>query len=360
MGWRRIWWRARVLPAAAVMAFVSTAGWLQRYELHDLFHDRPALLPAAAVGLFVWLLLGCAIFFYQDWLKAQRLRQRVLAMTGIPRVWPEFGIVRLIKRVPDPLEWLLKPVLQTAWGKQRAREWQQASFGTKGSRYLLILFGCAALMGVLAFQLGGALLAITLALIAPLAPYRLVASRARQNLALFSQQVPAALDAVAAGASAGLSFQQSLHFAAGELPAPMRDHLARVDRKLQLGQPVERVLERWAGTADEEGLTLAVDGILLQRQMGGDLIGMLQRSAQLARDRIELQQEVQAVTAQGRLSAWVIGGLVPISAALLLASNPRYIDVLFNTLLGQVLLVIAIGLQLLGWLIISRLIRVRY
>jgi tight adherence protein B len=72
------------------------------------------------------------------------------------------------------------------------------------------------------------------------------------------------------------------------------------------------------------------------------------------------KREVRAVTAQGRLSGWVVGGLVPASAVILLLSNPRYIDVLFNTLPGQALLVLALLLQLVGWLIISRLVQLDY
>jgi tight adherence protein B len=94
--------------------------------------------------------------------------------------------------------------------------------------------------------------------------------------------------------------------------------------------------------------------------MGGNLVSILRNTASLARERSELEREVKAVTAQGRLSGWVIGALVPISAGLLLATNPRYIDILFNTIIGQALLVVALGLQLIGWLVISRLIRVRY
>ena len=90
------------------------------------------------------------------------------------------------------------------------------------------------------------------------------------------------------------------------------------------------------------------------------MIRMLEETANLLRGRIELDREVRAVTAQGRLSGFVIAALVPVSAGILLAFNPRYIDVLFDTLIGQMLVVVALALQLLGWAIISRLLRIRY
>jgi tight adherence protein B len=82
--------------------------------------------------------------------------------------------------------------------------------------------------------------------------------------------------------------------------------------------------------------------------------------ATLLRDRLELQREVRSVTAQGRLSGWVIGALVPVSAGILLTFNPQYIKILFDTLIGQLVLVTVILLQIIGWVLISRLIRIRY
>jgi tight adherence protein B len=87
---------------------------------------------------------------------------------------------------------------------------------------------------------------------------------------------------------------------------------------------------------------------------------MLEESADLLRGRVELEREVRAVTTQGRLTGSVIAALVPVSAGILLAFNPRYIDVLFDTLIGQLLVVVAFVLQLVGWAIISRMVRIRY
>jgi tight adherence protein B len=87
---------------------------------------------------------------------------------------------------------------------------------------------------------------------------------------------------------------------------------------------------------------------------------MLDDAAALLRDRHELEREVRAITAQGRLSGAIVAGLVPVSAGFLLLFNPGYLDILFNTLIGQVLVVLTIAFQLAGWYVISRLVRVRY
>ncbi|MFP3852714.1 MAG: type II secretion system F family protein [Anaerolineales bacterium] len=342
------------------MAGTTGAAWLFRESLHQLVTTRGGLIPAAVAALVVWLAVGGLVLIIRSRLMADQLRERTSSLTGLDKLKPKPMWRRWLDQLPDPLEWLLQPVLRTSWGRRRTLEWRQAGLGERGSRFLLLLLTTALAAGFLGAQLGGSLLAVAFACIAPLAPYRWVAGRAQERRRLFSEQIPAALDALAAGVSAGLSFQQSIRYAMGELPQPVADSMASVDRKILLGHPVEGVLLEWAERYPDEGLVLAVDGILLQRQMGGDLVGMLQRTADIARERIELQREVHAVTAQGRLSGWVIAGLVPVSAALLLSSNPQYINVLFDTLVGQLLLVIALLLQLIGWFVISRLIRVTY
>jgi tight adherence protein B len=172
--------------------------------------------------------------------------------------------------------------------------------------------------------------------------------------------MPQALDAIAAGLAAGLSFPQAVEYAAEEAPDPVNDAIAKLSRQIALGYPVDEALQNLHADHPEESLALIVDGIALQRQFGGDLVDMLDQTAALLRERIELDREVRAVTSQGRLSGWVVAALVPVSAGILLFSNPVYIDILFDTVIGQALVVIAIVLQLAGWWIISRMVRIRY
>jgi tight adherence protein B len=224
-----------------------------------------------------------------------------------------------------------------------------------------VLLGAAAVAGWLAGdRTAGPVLSLAFAVSLPLLPWRVVGGRAATGRRRFGEQLPQALDALAAGLAAGLSFPQAVAYARVELPEPMAEALAGLSRRMALGHPVESALKGLLEKHPEESLALVVDGIVLQRQFGGDMVAMLEDTAGLLRERVEWEREVLAITAQGRLSGAVIAGLVPVSAGILLVSNPRYIDVLFDTLLGQVLLVFALILQLAGWAIISRLVRIRF
>jgi tight adherence protein B len=354
------WWGSYILPSAIVLTCIVSAAWILRDRLHELLRVEPGLLPALVVSLTIWTGLGGLILIIHANMNANDLRARIMAATGLKALEKSSRIGRWWVALPDPLEWLLNPILRTSWGQQRTKEWQLAGFGNKGSRCLMVLALFVSIGGFAGYFLAGRLLAAAFGLLLPLLPFRLIQSRAKVHSNLLREQVPSALGSMAAGLSAGLSLPQAVEFAMQELPTPIAASLAAVHWKIELGHPTDEVLRGWPEGQEFESLSLAVDGILLQRRMGGNLVSILRNTASLARERSELEREVKAVTAQGRLSGWVIGALVPISAGLLLATNPRYIDILFNTIIGQALLVVALGLQLIGWLVISRLIRVRY
>ena len=332
-----------------------------RESLHAWMETHKASLPSAAVGLTVWLLTVSSVLGLERRWRVRQWLDRNEALTGLQRLGPETAFERLRQKAPDPLEWLVTPLRRRAFGQTLLEDWRDAGLGSKLSRYLLLLTATAALGAVIGTRIAGPLLAVGMAMIMPWIPFRIVAGRAEDRRKRFGDQVPAALDAIAAGLAAGLSFPAAVKFSADELPSPIRDAMRSLHLRMELGHSVEDslswVLDRHPG---EEGLNLAFDGVILQRRLGGDLVRMLEETASVVRERVELEQEVRAVTAQGRLSGWVIGGLVPVSAVLLLVSNPRYINVLFETIPGQALLIVALLLQLIGWVVISRLVRVEY
>lgn len=356
--WRRL--GTIVAPSASLIALLAALGWRGRDQLHRIWLEYPAALPAAVVGTTLWILAIVAVFAAERWGRRREWLTRTVARVQMDRLRRPSAVKRLMEWAPDPLEALFHPLLQTPLGRRMTAVWQQAGMGQKGSRFLLLILASALVAAWFGGRIGGVILALGLAGTVPLLPYRWIQGRAEQAVRLFSEQVPASMDSIAGGLAAGLSFQGAVAYAVEEMADPIAQALGRLDRRLRLGMPVEEAVRRLVQEHPEESLTLAAEGIILQRKLGGDLVWMLEEAAELARGRVELEREVRAVTAQGRLSGWVIAGLVPVSAGILLATNPKYIDVLFETVPGQVLLVIALLLQLIGWVVISRLIRLEY
>lgn len=349
-----------LLPGTLTMGLVTAAAWVSRYPLNAFFREHPAALPGTSAGLMIaWAVLAGSL-----WLEYAALRRwwvgRTVRLTGMSSLAQPSAADRVLRKIPDPLEFLLSPLLRTRLGMRLTADWRDAGLGVKPSRYVALLAGTALLGFALGDRIAGPVLGIGVAVVLPLLPITLVRSRAEAGRRRFGEQLPQTLDALASGLSAGLSFQQAIRYTAEELPEPSAEAMSWLDRRIQFGQPVESALRRLQSDHPEETFALVVDGIVLQRQFGGDLVEMFGQIAGLLRERLELEQEVRAVTAQGRLSGWIIAGLVPVSAGMLLAFNPRYIDVLFDSLIGQILLVLVMVLQLTGWAIISRILRIRY
>lgn len=343
-----------------IVASLAGGSWLARAELNRAVWTWPSLVPVLFVALVVaWSLLALSL-----WVESAALRrvwrQRSAVVAGLPALEGETTWRWLLRRLPDPLERLAQPFLDTAWGRRLANQWVDSGLGKKPSRYIVLLILAALSGGLLGARIGGPVLSMALAMAAPVFPWQWVARRAEAGRRLFGEQLPHTLDVLASGLAAGLSFQQAIEYTAAETTAPVSGALARLARWMALGHSTEESLRHLLETIPEESLALAIEGIELQRQVGGDLVSMLEGTAALLRERVELEREVRAVTAQGRLSGVVIAALVPVSAGILLSANPRYIDVLFDSLIGQLLLAFAVALQLAGWAVISRLMRVRY
>jgi tight adherence protein B len=348
------------IPGAALVAFAVSGAWIARADLHHLINQRPAALPSIFIACSVMMIILGGILSVEGAAQRRFWSHRISHITGLKKLKPEPLWISIARRFPDPLERLSGPFLRTRLGQSMTDEWKNAGAGTNPSRYLLLLVIVALTGGLLGDRMAGPLLGVALAVISPLVPRQIVRGRAESNRRRFVEQLPQALDTLAAGLSAGLSFQQAVAYAQEELPQPVATIFTRLKRRMGLGHPVETALQRLLNENPDEALALVVDGITLQRRFGGDMVRMLDETADLLRERIELEREVRAVTTQGRLSGIIVAGLTPVSAGILVAFNPDYIDVLFNTIIGQVLLVFALLLQLIGWAIISRLVRVRY
>ena len=174
-----------------------------------------------------------------------------------------------------------------------------------------------------------------------------------------AEQLPQLLEALSAALRAGQSLPQALESAAQELPPPAGDQLDRVLRRLRLGEAPEAVLEAMA--ADFRGALqadwrLLATGVAIQRSSGGDLAGLLDSLTETLRERQRLQGQIGALTAQGRLSAWVVGLLPPALLLALQAMDPGLTAPLYSTPKGWALLAAGLLLEVLGVLVLRRIV----
>jgi tight adherence protein B len=179
---------------------------------------------------------------------------------------------------------------------------------------------------------------------------------ARRNA--FNQQIPDALQAIASTLRVGYGFSHGMAVVAQDLPKPISVEFARAQREMNLGLTVEDVLQAMARRMQSRDFDLAVSGILINRQVGGNLAELLDQISATIRERVKLQTFIRVLTAEQRLSAIIIMAVPPILLVILLIAWRDYMSFLLVTRVGQVLLALAILMQIVGVYFIRRIVAI--
>jgi tight adherence protein B len=211
---------------------------------------------------------------------------------------------------------------------------------------------------VIGVIIGSFLLALVFALVgAGIFPF--IARQAREKrLALCDQQMPQALEIVTLALRAGHPLPKALTIAASEAPQPIADELRRVCDENDLGRPMgDALINMGARLPSSESVHTFMTAVLVLQQTGGNLIAVIDRIVENARERAQYRAKLRALTAEGRASARMLA-IMPLIFAVLAASvDPTYVNTLFFTSGGRIVFVIALGLWLLGLLWTRRLVR---
>jgi tight adherence protein B len=209
------------------------------------------------------------------------------------------------------------------------------------------------------FVFGSLLVAIVLAGAIPLGVRSLLKRTLARQRKLFSEQLPDNLQVLASALRAGHSFIGALSVVVNDAPEPARSEFQRVVADEQLGVPIDEalhvVVERMQSRELEQVALVAA----LQRETGGNTAEVLDRVTDTIRERFELRRTVQTLTAQGRMSRWVLTFLPLFLLLAITLINPGYMNVMYESVVGRVLLVLA-GISVAGGsLVIKRIVNIK-
>lgn len=232
----------------------------------------------------------------------------------------------------------------------------QADLPIKPFEFFLITFVSALGLGVVGLFLGRAPGEIVIAsMIGFLTPFIWVILRRSRRRDTFNRQLPDALQAISGSLRAGFGFNQGLMVVANEQPAPISVEFARAVREMNLGLTVEDVLQNMVRRMQSLDFDLAVSGILINRQIGGNLAELLDQITATLRERVKLKNFIRVLTAEQRISALIVAGVPPLMLVILLLGMREYTIYLFDTRIGHVLLAGSLLMQLLGVYFIRRI-----
>lgn len=157
-----------------------------------------------------------------------------------------------------------------------------------------------------------------------------VGMQRNRRLNQFNQQLSDVLNLWVNSLRAGYSVMQSLEAIAGEAPDPSSTEFKRVVQEVQLGIPVETSLDHMLERMESDDLDMVFTAVNIQREVGGNLAEILDVISHTIRERVRIQGEIRTLTAQGRLTGYILSGLPIILALFLYAINPDYMGRLFS------------------------------
>jgi tight adherence protein B len=182
----------------------------------------------------------------------------------------------------------------------------------------------------------------------------------RKRFNLFASQLPDALTMMKNSLQAGHTLDRAMLAVAEEMPDPIALEFRETIEELHLGVPIKRAIQNLTMRVVDDNLNIFAAALLVQREVGGNLGQLLGNLSETIRERFRINQEVRTLTAEGRMSGYVVG-VLPIALAMVIKMiQPDYLDPLIDTEGGHTLLKIAAFLEVTGFYFISKACKVNY
>jgi tight adherence protein B len=217
----------------------------------------------------------------------------------------------------------------------------------------------ALLLGILgAVLLRSSALGLVLAAVTMFLPILVIRHRMKGRIDRLHEQLPDVLMILASSMRAGHSFLQALDTVAKEIGAPSDSEFARVMSEIRLGRPANEALTALGERVGTEEFRWAMLAVNVQSEVGGNLAEILDTLADTVREREAIRRQVKVLSAEGRLSMKIMALLPPLVALAVAVINPDYMQVLWKTRIGWILIAIALVLMTTGAVIARKLVKI--
>jgi len=203
-------------------------------------------------------------------------------------------------------------------------------------------------------------LGLLVGLFAAYLPIAYVKARARKRLMLLEEQFPEAIDLIARALRAGHAFTTGLSIVADEAPAPMSGEFRQLYEEQNFGKPLPDAMRTFAQRVPLLDARFFATAVLTQRESGGNLAGILDNIASVIRDRFKVKRQIRVVSAHARITGWILICEPPVLALVLSVLVPDHLSKMVSDPIGLWMIIIGIGLQTTGTLIIRKLVNIEY
>ena len=234
---------------------------------------------------------------------------------------------------------------------------ERADLPLKAGELAYVILGTGLVFGIVGAIASSSPLGFLVGLVAGGAlPVAVVSFKARRRLKRFDDQLPDLLVTLAASLKAGHSFRGSIQSVVDEGQEPASNEFRRVLTDTQLGRPMEDSLTGMAERVASKNFTFVITAVTIQRQVGGSLASLFDMVAETVRQRQQFERRIRSLTAMGRMSAYVLIGLPFGLSVLLTLINPSFMQPLWSTHAGHLLIATALTMMVVGSAVLKKIV----
>jgi tight adherence protein B len=235
--------------------------------------------------------------------------------------------------------------------------------GTKTTVGVLLMG--ALCLGIVAFLVGWLLsrmlvVGLIVAPLAALVPFVALNWKRQRRIAAFEEQFPEALDLLARSLRAGHALTTGIALVAEEMPVPVGPEFRLLYDRQNFGMPFPDALRDFGERIPVLDAKFFTTAVLIQREAGGNLSEVLGNLSSVIRERFRVKRQVRVLSAHGRITGWVLSGLPPALAAAFMITSPNHLSEMISSPIGQDMIIGALALQIIGTLIMRKLVNIEY
>jgi len=212
---------------------------------------------------------------------------------------------------------------------------------------------------IVSYFLPNIVLEIVAGVIAAAAIYIYIFVKRSFRFARFDELLPEAIDLITRALRAGHSINAAIEMVSREIPNPVGIEFRRTFEEQNFGLPMREAMTNLAARVPIPDLQFLVTAILVQKETGGNLVEILEKTATVLRERLRLKGQLAIYTAQGRLTGWILAGMPFFIFIGMSFLNPKYARILIEDPLGRILIYVGLTLMFIGGFIIRKIVDVK-
>ena len=223
---------------------------------------------------------------------------------------------------------------------------------------LILNIASMCLLGILSYIIFNPILCVGATIFGFFLPMLMVKHYRKRRIKKFNVQLVDALQAMANAFKAGLTFPQAIEHVSREAQPPLSQEFGLFVKEVKLGVPLEEALVNMAKRVGSDDLELVVVSTNIARQLGGNMAEMFETISTVIRERFRLEGKIDALTSQGKLQGWIVAAMPAVLGMVLNSMRPDLMEPMMNHMFGYILVTLIAIMEILGILIIRRIVNI--